>query len=135
MPRWIHSRWIAFAIAVGTGVLIWAASPRVTGEIEPWDADGFYYVGALILAGLGIGLLAPTRGPTDQHATVSLPRIDVGYLLALYAGILGGQLGYAVSHIPGGPLWVLGVGFLAAYSALSVFAAIMVGVARHTIAK
>ena len=124
MSRWIHSRWAAFGLAMGAGVLIWAASPRVTGASEPWDADSFYYVGALVLAGCGIGLLAPKRSP-----------VDVGYLLSVYIGVFGGQLGYALLFLPAGPLWILGGMFLAAFSIVSVVAALITVGIRHTIAK
>jgi len=89
MPDWIHSRWVACVIAMVTGALIWAASPRVTGASEPWDAAGFYHVGALALAGCVIGLVAPKRSA-----------VDVGYLLSVHIGVFGGQLGYALCSCP-----------------------------------
>jgi hypothetical protein len=109
----IQSHWLALAIGLGAGSLIWAASSRITGAEEPWDADGFYalyYVGALALTGFGLGLLGPRRG-------------SVGHLVVVYAGVFVGQLAYAIAFLPGGPLWVLGVMFLAQFSVIAVFAA------------
>ena len=133
MSHWIHSRWTAFLAAMGTGATIWAASPRLTGEREPWDAGGLYYVGALVLTGLAIGLLAPIRPPADRRASLPLPPVDLGYLLVLYSGVLAGQFGYVLSFIPRGPLLVVGLGFLAVFSGLSVLAATITCIVRHNI--
>lgn len=40
---------------------IWALSPLLTGRAEPWDADGFFYIGALAATGLLAGALIPKR--------------------------------------------------------------------------
>ncbi len=51
------------AIAVGAicGAVIWGASPVLTGQLEPWDAPGLYYVGGVVVSGVIVGALAPPR--------------------------------------------------------------------------
>ena len=93
--------WFAFGIAVTLGALVWVYSRPITGEIEPWDADGFYYPAALFLAGMAPALLSTSRF----------------WLLPL--GVILGELIvflFRVYQGPGGPLWPLGVIFLVLYS-------------------
>lgn len=90
----------AFALSALIGTAIWALSTWTTGTLEPWDAEGFYYVGSLAAGGVISGLANPRP------------------LWAHYAGSVLGQLLYALVFLPVGPLIVLGVGFLLAFSAL-----------------
>lgn len=135
LTRTLQSRWVACAIAAGAGALIWAVSPRVTGTREPWDADGPYYVGALAVAGFGVGLLTSSREPAWSGATRPRSLIDLGLLLAIYSGIFGGQLAYMIAFLPAGPLLVLGVVFLGAFSVVAVLAAAIAGGFRRAVAN
>ena len=93
------------AIAAGLGASIWLLSPWLTGHSEPWDADGFYYLGALLVTGSISGVVAPR--PIWAH----------------YAGSFLGQLGYELLFLKIGPLLAVGIGFLLAYCLLFVAAA------------
>lgn len=52
---------IVFILAVITGALIWILSPLVTGQQEPWDAEGPYYFAALFIGGALFGAICPVR--------------------------------------------------------------------------
>jgi hypothetical protein len=84
------------------GALVWALSPLLTGHREPWDAEGFYYPASLLLAGLLLGLIRPHQFWTH------------------YPGILLGQLTYMITFLPSGPLVIISIAFLAAYSMISL---------------
>ncbi|WP_245962076.1 hypothetical protein [Stutzerimonas urumqiensis] len=81
-----------FLIATVATFAVWALSPWLTGHVEPWDADGWYYAVALVLSGVLSGLLAPKP------------------LWALYLGGMAGQVLYLLLLRPIDPL--LGVGLL-----------------------
>ncbi|KXK14915.1 MAG: hypothetical protein UZ18_ATM001001621 [Armatimonadetes bacterium OLB18] len=100
-----HRWWWALSVSAIAGAMIWALSPLLVGHSEPWDADGYFYVLALIIAGLLAGLLAPRP------------------LWAHYVGALVGQLGYELVFLRVGPLFVLGAAFLLGYSLIFVVAA------------
>ena len=97
--------WLTLLVSVVASALVWALSPWLAGHKEPWDADGFYYVLALVVAGLAAGLLAPRP------------------LWAHYAGAVIGQLAYEAIFLRVGPLFVLGAAFLLAYSLIFLAAA------------
>jgi hypothetical protein len=94
------------AIAASVGAAIWVGSPFITGEPEPWDAEKgltfLYYPGALFLAGLACGFVTPRRP------------------FMVYAGLVAGQASYMLLVLPGGPLVVLGLVFLAFYTTLAM---------------
>ncbi len=98
--RW-RSTW-AWTLAVSTvsAALIWALSPLLAGHREPWDADGPYYVLALVVAGAAAGVLAPR--PWWAH----------------YLGAWLGQLLFQILFLPIGSLVVLGAILLLGYSAI-----------------
>lgn len=52
---------MVFAFNAIAGITIWLTSLGVTGHREPWDAEGFFYAGAMFFAGLISGALAPRR--------------------------------------------------------------------------
>jgi hypothetical protein len=89
--------------------MIWFLSPWVTGHKEPWDADGIFYFGALVVTGLIAGAISPKP------------------LWAHYFGSFIGQLGYELLFLKVGPLVVVGAGFLLAYCLLFVAAAFAAG--------
>ena len=100
---------VALAAAVLLGAAIWAASPFVVGQAEPWDAERglafFYYPAALLAAGFICGVAARRRAA------------------AAYCGLLVGQLAFMFVTLPKDPLMVLGFVFLALYSTLSIIGA------------
>ena len=91
---------LTFLIASAAAFAVWALSPWFTGFKEPWDAPGFYYSAALLLAGMLSGV------------------INAKPLWAHYLGSIFGQLFYAVVFLPFGPLAVVGLLFLALWSLL-----------------
>ncbi len=100
-----HRAAVTFVVAAVLGATIWFLSPWVTGHEEPWDVDGIFYFGALIIAGLIAGAISPK--PFWAH----------------YFGSFIGQLSYELLFLKAGPLVVIGVGFLLAYCLLFVAAA------------
>lgn len=102
--------WSTTLVAAVAAALVWVVSPWLVGQREPWDADGPFYVAALLVAGALAGLLAPK--PVWAH----------------YVGALIGQLAYEALFIGVGPLFVLGAAFLLGYCVLFVVAA---GLAGH----
>jgi hypothetical protein len=59
--RGVHPGALVFAGCAVAGALIWVASPWLTGKREPWDAQGFFYLGSLVAVGLVSGVVAPRR--------------------------------------------------------------------------
>jgi hypothetical protein len=100
-----HRAAVTFVVAALLGATIWLASPWVTGHKEPWDADGIFYLGALVVTGLIAGVVSPKP------------------LWAHYFGSFIGQLSYGLLFLRVGPLVFVGVGFLLAYCLLFVAAA------------
>jgi hypothetical protein len=96
---------LAFVVAAVLSGSIWALSPLLAGDAEPWDSDGPYYAAALVLAGAASGAAVPRS------------------LWAHYLGAVAGQLGYELLFLPGGPLLLVGVLFLLVYSILFLAAA------------
>ena len=96
---------LAFAVAFSTSAAIWALSPALTGQSEPWDVDGPFYFGALVAAGAISGGLAPRP------------------LWPLYLGAVVGQLTYELIFLKLGPLLPVGAVFLLGYSLIFLVAA------------
>ena len=115
---------LSFAMAAAAGAVVWALSPFLSGAMEPWDADGSYYVRALAVAGFVVGLTLPRRRPAAEERDVRARRA-AQRLLAVYAGFILGQLLYGVMFLTVGPLIAIGVLFLAAYSVVAVVAAVV----------
>ena len=103
----------AFLVAAVASALIWALSPLLTGHAEPWDADGLYYLVALLIAGMVSGALVPK------------------VLWAHYVGAVVGQLGYELLFLNIGPLFVLGIVFLLVYSLIFLAAATVAAYVRN----
>ena len=98
----------AFVLAAALSASVWALSPLLTGHAEPWDADGSYYLSALAIAGAVSGSLFPKP------------------LWAHYVGAVFGQAAFEVAFLDMGPLFILGLLFLAS-SSIVFFAAAALG--------
>lgn len=109
--------WVTVLVSAVAGALVWALSPWLTGYQEPWDADGFFYFGALVVAGSAAGAITPRP------------------LWALYLGALIGQLAYELIFLRLGPLFLLGAAFLLGYSAVFLVAAALAGSFRRRLAS
>ena len=103
---------ITFLTAAAIGAAIWAISPWATGSKEPWDAEGVFYVAALLAGGVLSGLARPTP------------------LWAHYVGAVAGQLVYELLSIPLDPLMLVGAVFLLAYSTIFFAGAALGSMAR-----
>jgi len=99
----------AFLIGLVIGAAIWWLSPLITGRREPWDAEGGYYAGSLLGAGVLGGFLLPA------HSRSFVAGIFVGQVLVL--------LGAVLRDPSSGGLWPLGVVFMALYSLLALLGA------------
>jgi hypothetical protein len=111
LPAMNPHRWLAFLLGLIFGAAIWLLSPWITGRSEPWDAEGWYYRGTLLAAGLLGGLLVPQNWPSVALGTFA------GQLLV----ILGGVLADPAS----GALWPLGLVFLGMYTVLALIGALL----------
>ena len=89
------------------GAFIWFASPYLTGELEPWDSETFYYIGSLLLGGIILGLYNSEK------------------IWAYAIGIFLGQLIYSLLFLPLGPLVLIGSLYLAASSLVCYLGAII----------
>ncbi len=104
---------LTFLGAAAASASIWLVAPWATGRAEPWDADGLFYLVALVLAGLISGWLRPRP------------------LWAHYAGAVVGQLAYQAIFLPVGPLILLGAVFLLAFSVVFLAAAVLAAFLRR----
>jgi hypothetical protein len=89
---------LALFVAAALSAVVWALSIPLTGKAEPWDAESPYYFGALALAGIISGLVVPK------------------HVWAHYVGAVVGQVAYGLAFLKLGPLFVVGLLFLAVYS-------------------
>ena len=104
----------AFLIGSATGAAIWLLSPLITGRREPWDLAGYFYPGALFLAGLLPGAFSP------GHPRAAALGVFAGQAAVLLAGVVMGPAG--------GGLWPLGLIFLAVYSLVALLGAALADV-------
>ena len=88
----------ALIVSAALAAVVWALSVTFTGKSEPWDAEGPYYLIALAIAGAISGAVIPR------------------HLGAHYIGAILGQAAYELVFLKLGPLFVLGLAFLAGYS-------------------
>ncbi len=102
----------AFVVSAVSASAVWALSIPVTGHTEPWDAGPLYYPVALAVGGAVAGILVP-RHP-----------------LAHYIGAIFGQAVYEWVVLEPGPLFLLGLAFLAGYSIVFLAAAAIAGARR-----
>ncbi len=106
-----------FMVALVASALVWVASPWLTGQREPWDADFPFYFVALLVAGAIAGIATPKP------------------LWAHYIGSFIGQLSYQAIFLKSGPLIVLGALFLLGYCLMFVAAAWFTGYLRGRFKK
>ena len=104
---------INFLFSFVGGAMVWALSPSLSGQVEPWDAKGLYYSAALLIVGLTVGLARPK------------------HVWSHYAGIVLGQLTYMLYFLPSDPLILVGVAFVAAYSIIALAGAASGAWFRH----
>jgi hypothetical protein len=105
--------------ALLAGGIIWALAPWLTGAREPWDAEGPYYVIAMLGAGLPLGLLS------SRYAS----------LIPLAAGLWLGQVAYESLFLTVGPLFWLGLAFLAAYLVPALLSGVVSVGVRRTLSR
>ena len=98
---------ISLLVSGTLGALIWFFSPYATGMAEPWDAETPYYFVSLFGAGLIAGILCPR------------------HILAVFLGIVIGQLLYMLIFLPLGPLIIIGVPFMFGYGLLALLGAFL----------
>ncbi len=96
--------------ALGFG--IWAASPALTGQAEPWDADFPYYLTTSVIGGAALGLLFPRHLLRSYFGAWSgqflafavLPDLDRDWLpLSVVTTAIGSLLillGAAIGRLP-----------------------------------
>jgi hypothetical protein len=110
LERWTYVS-TGLPIGLALGAAIWVLSASITGRLEPWDASGLYYPGALLLAGFLGGLLVP--GHWGEVA------------IGVYAGQALVLLGRVLSDPGSGGLWPLGLMMLAPYSLIALAGALL----------
>jgi len=103
---------VAIVVSAALSAAVWALSVPITGQNEPWDAETPYYWVALGVAGAMSGALVPK------------------HLWAHYVGAILGQAAYELAFFKLGPLFILGLAFLAGYSIIFVVAAAIVASLR-----
>ena len=99
------------------GTLVWFASPFITGELEPWDSETFYYIGSLFISGIFLGLYHTEK------------------IWAYAIGIFLGQLIYILVFLPLGPLFLIGILYLAVSSLICYIGASIVKLAKTYVFK
>jgi hypothetical protein len=110
--------WFAIAISAAIVALVWALSPTLFGQREPWDArGGLGYVGALVVGGLLAGAIVPR--PLWGH----------------YLGAVGGQLAYELIFLGFGSMFPAGALLLLVYSLPFVIAAALTGFLRERLRR
>ena len=103
---------LALVVSAALAATVWALSVPLTGKGEPWDAESPYYFVALAVAGAISGAIVPK------------------HLWAHYLGAVLGQVAYELAFLKLGPLFIIGLAFLAGYSAFFVAAAAIVASLR-----
>ena len=111
------STWITLTVSALASASIWLLTPVLTNHREPWDADGSFYIVALLIAGAVAGAVAPK--PRWAH----------------YVGSFAGQLGYELLILRVGPLFLIGAVFLLGYCAVYSIAAALAALVRGRIVK
>ena len=108
MPRDKKQQLVTISIGIVFGILIWAFSPIITGEIEPWDAENtkYYYPTSLFLCGFIACIPYPKK-----------------YLMAAL-GIFLGQIVYGL-FFRFGALFLIGVIMVALYSLIALLGSIL----------
>jgi hypothetical protein len=103
---------LAIIVSAVLTAAVWALSIPITGRNEPSDADSPYYFVALAIAGAVSGAAVPK------------------HLWPHYVGAVLGQAAYELAFLKLGPLFIVGLAFLAGYSIIFVVAAAIVALLR-----
>ena len=106
---------LAFFLAAGLTAAVWALSLPLTGKAEPWDSEGLYYFAAMAITGAVSGAIIPKHFPIQ------------------YAGAVTGQAAYELIFLESGPLFVLGLLFLAGYCVIFLGTAAVAAALRKRI--
>jgi hypothetical protein len=93
--------YVVFLLALISGILIWALSSLITGQQEPWDSGSPYYFISLFVSGAVFGAIKPARYSR--------------WVLAIFIGQL-----IALIFIGMGPLIIIGIGYLAVLSMITL---------------
>lgn len=109
--------WLNLLSAAIGAIMPWLASPWLTGHREPWDADGLFYVVALIVA--------------EAAASLVAPRLLWTHYLSAYIA----QLCYEMVFLRVGPLFVFGVLLLLGYCIFFVVGAGAAAMLRGQLGK
>jgi len=99
------------------GALIWFASPYLSGELEPWDSETFYYIGSLFTGGIIFGIYNSEK------------------IWAYTIGIFLGQLIYILLFLPLGPLILIGSLYLAGSSIICCLGALVSNILKVYVFK
>jgi len=108
----VKARVLAVIVSAVLAATVWTLPIPITGRKEPWDADSLYYFAGLAVAGAVSGVVVPK------------------HLWAHYLGAALGQAAYELPFLKLGPLFILGLVFLAGYSIIFVVAAAIVVLLR-----
>jgi hypothetical protein len=100
--------YINLSLSAFLGALIWALSPTITGEAEPWDSDSIYYYAALFVAGVISAI--PGKKP----------------VWAIYVGIILGQFLFILFFLPLGPLLLIGLVSMSLFGLLTLAGAVII---------
>lgn len=109
----------AMAVAVAAGFLVWALSPRLTGQPLPWDATWPFY--SLVL--LGAGAIASQLG---RRMWVGFAATWAGQVVALFTL----PLNRTQNMMGQGAWWVLGLVATGVGSVILVLGWLLATVAR-----
>jgi hypothetical protein len=87
--NWIREGALPAALAFLVGLILWAASPALTGHTEPWDGDFGWYLAVLLAVGFCAGVAFPKSfwaapvGVYFGQAVAMLLLIELGPLAPL----------------------------------------------------
>ncbi|MBM4260888.1 MAG: hypothetical protein FJ145_05525 [Deltaproteobacteria bacterium] len=113
----MNRAWQTFVLAALASAAIWALTPWLSDQREPWDVAGIFYYAALFIAGLIAGLLQPRP------------------LWAHYFGSIAGQIGYELIFLRVGPLLVIGAILLFFYCVFYLVGAYIGGYVRKRLKR
>jgi|GEM_PF-4620646 len=93
---------ISFLLPFLLGFLVWYYSPEMTGKIEPWDSDSYYYIISLCSIGFITGLLS------------------LKYTFLVYFGVVLSQSFFLTYSLQPSKFYLVGLFFVFLYSLSSL---------------